>query len=217
MQAPAGDDGARFRTRVAAALTDLDAPTEWSPGGDGRMAWTVSGQPVLYRGLSRSVEANQLQSLGLALVLVLVILSGLFRSPITGLLATLPTAGTLLVVYGGMGFLGVTLDIGTSMLASLIIGAGVDYAVHFVSAWDGPDPDAAGQAAAHNTAAAIWANAGMVAAGFFVLTLGDARPLQNVGGLTAAAMVVAAFSTFVGIPILARARSYRATQPALPT
>jgi len=210
LQLPSTDAGQRFVGRAAAAVADLDAPTEFGPGDTSTMKWTVSGQPVLYRGLSRSVEANQLQSLGLALFLVLVILSLLFRSPVVGLLATLPTVGTLLAVYGGMGALGVTLDIGTSMLASLIIGAGVDYAVHFVSAWDGDDADSAGANAAHRTAAAVWANAGMVAAGFFVLTLGDARPLQNVGGLTAAAMVVAAFSTFVGIPILARARSYRA-------
>jgi predicted RND superfamily exporter protein len=49
----------------------------------------------------------------------------------------------------------------------------------------------------------------MVAAGFFVLTLGEARPLQNVGSLTAAAMVVAALATFVVVPGLANRRSYR--------
>jgi hypothetical protein len=49
----------------------------------------------------------------------------------------------------------------------------------------------------------------MVAAGFFVLTLGEARPLQNVGGLTAAAMITAALGTFLIVPALARKRSYR--------
>ena len=49
----------------------------------------------------------------------------------------------------------------------------------------------------------------MVAAGFFVLTLGEARPLKNVGGLTAAAMVTAAMATFLVIPSLARRRFYR--------
>ena len=44
--------------------------------------------------------------------------------------------------------------------------------------------------------------------GFFVLTLGEARPLKNVGGLTAAAMIVAAAVTFLVIPVLARRRFY---------
>ena len=52
----------------------------------------------------------------------------------------------------------------------------------------------------------------MVAAGFLVLTLGEARPLQNVGGLTAAAMVVAALATFLVMPALARKHRY--TRPA---
>ena len=48
----------------------------------------------------------------------------------------------------------------------------------------------------------------MVASGFFVLTLGEARPLQNVGGLTASAMLIAALATFVLIPVLAGRRGY---------
>ena len=50
----------------------------------------------------------------------------------------------------------------------------------------------------------------MVAGGFVVLTMGEARPLQNVGGLTAAAMLAAAFATFVAVPLLARKRTYDA-------
>ena len=61
-----------------------------------------------------------------------------------------------------------------------------------------------------HTAPAIWTNAGMVAAGFFILTLGDAKPLQNVGGLTSAAMVVAAVATFLAIPLLANRSDYGA-------
>ena len=52
------------------------------------------------------------------------------------------------------------------------------------------------------TGTAIWTNALMVAAGFYLLTLGEARTLQNVGGLTAAAMLVAALSTFAAVPAL---------------
>jgi len=126
----------------------------------------------------------------------------------TGLLATAPTAFTLIAVYGGMGWLGVQLDIGTSMLASIILGAGVDYAVHLLAAWDGDDPLDAVCRAVDETSHPIWTNALMVAAGFFVLTLGDARPLENVGGLTAAAMLVAAFSTFLVIPLLANRTRY---------
>ena len=206
--------GKRFRNAVGVALIDDSNHTVMLPddGPEAKsLAYQISGLPVLYNGMSRSVTSNQLKSLGIALLLVFVIMAGLFRSISTGLLATLPTALTLLVVYGGMGYLGVHLDIGTSMLGSIIIGAGVDYAVHFLSAWRAAEHEGveAGMArAVDDTAPAIWTNALMVAAGFFVLTLGEARPLQNVGGLTSAAMLVAAVMTFVAIPVLARKVTY---------
>ena len=204
---PAGNAGERVVRGVANALLDLKNETALVPaaqGGHGVLSWKVSGLPVLYRGLASSVTDNQLKSLALALALVVVILVLLFRSLKGGLLAAAPTALTLLVVYGAMGVMGLHLDIGTSMLASIIIGAGVDYAVHLLAAWrGGNDGERTARLAAEHAGPAIATNALMVAAGFFVLTLGQARPLQNVGGLTAAAMLVAAVVTFLLLAALA--------------
>jgi hypothetical protein len=203
---------------VADALLDIDLrsailPLRDGEQGDGQLAVAINGQPVLYRGMSKSVTANQFKSLAMAFGLVLLIMMVLFRSPISGALAAAPTAFTLIVVYGIMGALGLHLDIGTSMLASIIIGAGVDYAVHLLAAWRAEGSESLLDAA-HNAASragpAIWTNALMVAAGFFVLTLGDARPLRNVGGLTATAMLTAAVATFVILPALARKKRYGA-------
>jgi predicted RND superfamily exporter protein len=177
----------------------------------------VTGQPVLNRGLSESVDRNQWKSFFMAMGLVLIICLTLYRSLSAALLAMAPVSMTLLMVYGGMGLLGVHLDIGTSMLASLTTGAGVDYAVHLLAAWKGPPGEGPADRAALDGAAsyaaflvgrAIWTNALMVAGGFVVLTMGEARPLQNVGGLTAAAMMVAALATFAAIPAFARKRAY---------
>jgi predicted RND superfamily exporter protein len=203
----------RFAAGVASKLQDRESPTAMiaDPAGDQTLAWKVNGMPVLYQGLSRSVTANQFRSLAFSLALVFGIMVVLFRSLTAGLLATAPTALTLALIYGGMGVMGVHLDIGTSMLASIIIGAGVDYAVHLMAAWEANGQETLADAAAHavdETSHAIWTNAIMVAAGFFVLTLGDARPLKNVGGLTSAAMIVAALCTFLLVPMFARKRRY---------
>ena len=93
----------------------------------------------------------------------------------------------------------------------LIIGAGVDYGVHLLAGWRGSGDDMlqnAARSAAGTTSEAIWTNAAMVAVGFFVLTLGESRPLHNVGSLTATAMLCAAAATFVVIPMLARRGRY---------
>ncbi len=211
---PAGARGDRLSGRVADALLDVQNPSALvaDPAGiDGQIRFVVSGVPVLHRGLSTSVTANQYKSLAAALALVLIIMVALFRSLWSGMLAAAPTALTLLVIYGIMGLAGVHLDIGTSMLAALIIGAGVDYAVHLLAAWrcrEGEDSSQAAVRAAELAGPAIWTNALMVCAGFFVLTLGEAKPLRNVGGLTATAMIAAALATFVALPVLAGKRRY---------
>jgi predicted RND superfamily exporter protein len=213
--APAGPEGERFLTAIATALMDIDTPTIALPpksGDEGQaLSVAVTGLPVMHAGLSQSVEANQWRSLGFSLGMVFIIMVALFRSFFSGLLGLFPIVLTTAIIYGGMGAIGVRLDIGTSMLASLIIGAGVDYAVHLLASWrapEGADIGESARTAARETGPAIWVNALMVAAGFFVLTLGDARPLQNVGGLTAAAMVTAALVTMLVIPLFARKLSY---------
>jgi len=229
LKVPRGGVGQRFRRGLEVSLLDLDTPEVLLPsramgGGVGAsvaaapLKVAVNGLPVMHRGLSRSVRNNQFRSLAFALVLVVLIMSVLFRSLWSGLLVSVPTLVTLLVIYGGMGVLGVHLDIGTSMLASIILGAGVDYAVHLAAAWRAPPGGTLEQAAAvaaEESGPAIWTNAVMVSAGFFVLTLGEARPLQNVGGLTAAAMITAALATFLAFPALARKLAYRRDVTAL--
>lgn len=212
---PSGPEGDRFMTAIATALMDVESPTVALPAksaDEGQtIAVAVSGLPVMHAGLSQSVEKNQWRSLGFSLGMVLIIMVALFRSVFSGLLGILPIVLTTSIIYGGMGAIGVKLDIGTSMLASLIIGAGVDYAVHWMVSWRSPSDSDLGESAkvaAQETGPAIWVNALMVAAGFFVLTLGDARPLQNVGGLTAAAMLTAALTTLLVIPLFARKLRY---------
>lgn len=222
VEIPTGHRGLNLRIATAASLLDLETPTvllKQSNEGLATVAGTkrlplvagISGLPVINRSLSRSAMANQIRSLSFAIIPVLLIMSILFRSIRAGLLVSVPTLLTLALIYGGMGLLEVHLDIGTAMLACIILGAGVDYAVHLLAEWRGPEGRTITEAAfvaVNRTGGAIWTNALMVATGFGVLTMGEAKPLQNVGGLTAVAMIVAAGATFVAIPVLARRAHY---------
>ena len=215
---PLPEGGARDRLlgALGSGLLDLDRRSALLPAaGAGAepvtLAMQVTGLPVLHEGLSQSVRSNQAASLVFALGLVLVITSVLYRSLWSGLLASAPTTFTIGTLYAAMTLSSIRLDIGTSVLASLIIGAGVDYAIHFLSAWRAPAGrplQEAAENAAGSVGQGVWTNALMVAAGFFVLTLGEARPLQNVGSLTAAAMMLSAFATFLLLPTFARKHAY---------
>ncbi|HLM74388.1 MAG TPA: MMPL family transporter [Polyangiaceae bacterium] len=212
---PPAEKGERYLAEVGNALLDLEKEAVLipAPGAEAavKLGIEATGLPLLHRGLSRSVAINQIKSLAVALGLVVIIMAAVYRSLWSSLLVNAPIAVTLILVYAVMGLLRIRLDIGTSMLASLIIGAGVDYAVHLTATWNAPSDRPLAEAAAAagaRSGPSIWLNALMVAAGFVVLTFGEARPLQNVGGLTAAAMILAALATFLVIPALARRHRY---------
>jgi predicted RND superfamily exporter protein len=106
---PEGAKGERFRGFIGHALLDLKTPEVLMPrtGGEGGQLHAMdTGLPDLYRGLSESVFNNQWNSLWFALVMVIGMKALLFRSLWTGILSSIPTLLTLLVIYGGMGLVG---------------------------------------------------------------------------------------------------------------
>ncbi len=209
--------------RLKVALLDLEAPTVGVPpqraeelGLSGRrvpMQWVLTGMPVLYEGLAKSVQANQIKSLIASAVLVLFVVALIFRSGWAAGLAILPAGITVMMVFGYMGWRGLYLDMSTSMIASIALGVGIDYAIHFLVWWRRRAALVRGDAeraalegargAGLEAGISILANAVMVAAAFLVLTTGDAAPMTNFGGMTAAAMGVAAASAFLVLPVLA--------------
>ncbi|MFH2007230.1 MAG: MMPL family transporter [bacterium] len=208
---------------LATAGIDLDAPSVAVPHKGGEVAGlmvlrpTVSGMPVVLRGLSRSVERNQILSLIASLGIVLLIMIVMFRSLTGGIIALMPAGLTLVAVFGGLGLVGRAMDISTSMVAGIAIGVGIDYSIHFLTWWkkrsDGDWAASARQAAAES-GAGIVANAFMVCAGFAVLAMGRAQPLKVFGVMIAAAMIMAALITFLVIPAIAGRRTYYQRLPS---
>ena len=74
-----------------------------------------------------------LKSFTSAFLLIFVIMAVYFRSVKIGLFALIPNIFPVVLVMGTMGFLRINLDVGTSMIASIIIGIAVDDTIHFIS------------------------------------------------------------------------------------
>ena len=91
----------------------------------------VSGYPMIYSGMNRSVYNNQTRSMLLSCGLVLLALALFFRNGWLALAASIPAGITLLVTFGVMGIYDIPMDVGASMIASIALGVGIDYAVHF--------------------------------------------------------------------------------------
>ncbi len=75
---------------------------------------------------------GQISSLLLSLLIVIVLLSVMFRSFKIGLIGSIPIAITTIISFGVMGILGIPLSSTTALISSIAIGIGIDYAVHFI-------------------------------------------------------------------------------------
>ena len=123
-----------------------------------------------------------------------------FRSVVLGIIGLLPSALTLLFTFGLMGLLPdyLPLDIAASMLASIGLGVGIDYAIHFL--WRYREDGLEGAMA--TTGRSIVVNAAEITAGFSVLAFATIAPMAKFGILTAETLFVAGTATLILLPAL---------------
>ncbi|MEF8917629.1 MAG: MMPL family transporter [Candidatus Bipolaricaulota bacterium] len=165
----------------------------------------VTGSSYLFKVLTDLLVKGQVISLSIALFAVAVIVGLIFLSVKFGLLSTIPLGFTIGVNFGLMGLLGIPLDNATTMLASIAIGIGVDYTIHFISRYRlelgrGESPESAVIGATRTTGQAIFFNAIAVAVGFGVLLASSFTPIATLGSLVALTMILSAGSALTLLP-----------------
>ncbi len=170
----------------------------------GRQAF-ATGISAITREFNRIVITGQISSFVLALVLVIFVTMPIFKSAKLGLFSILPLFIPILINFGLMGFAGITLNAATAMIASISVGVGIDYSIHFLSRYRhelgvGCDIDQAITTAIHTSGRAIMYNALAVAAGFIVLVLSNFVPVVQSGYLTALVMITSSTAALTVLP-----------------
>jgi predicted RND superfamily exporter protein len=136
---------------------------------------------------------------------IFVLLTAIFRSFGAGTLSVIPLSIAILILFGAMGVFGITLDIATALISSVMIGVGIDYTIHFL--WRFKEERSRGLE--HNEAAfvtltttgrGIIINALSVMIGFLVLTFSNFEPLRFFGGLVVLSIGSCLISALVLIP-----------------
>ena len=92
----------------------------------------ITGTALTKIELADMVVSGQVKSLIFAMVVIFLLISLIFRSPKAGIISSLPLSIAIIVMFGLMGILGISLDIVTALLSSIMIGIGVDYTIHFL-------------------------------------------------------------------------------------
>jgi predicted RND superfamily exporter protein len=154
-----------------------------------------------YKGLifTDLILEGQIMSLILSIIIVVVLLSFMFKNILAGVIGAVPILITALISFGVMGFLDIPLSTTTALLSSIAIGIGIDYAVHFleqyrVNAQKTGDKELTAQKTMAHSGRAILFNAIVVIAGFMVLLFSVFPPNRELGALVSLNM----FTSFVG-------------------
>ncbi len=167
----------------------------------------LTGMAELLRAVNEMVIRGQGWSILSSLLLVWVVTSLMFRSPVLGLFSTLPLFFSLFLNFGIMGLGGIALNVMTMATSSVAVGVGIDYAIHFVHRYQherlaGLPFETAVPATMRASGVAIILNALTVAAGFFALVFSEFRGVAEMGFLIALTMITSAFAALTILPVL---------------
>lgn len=199
---------ARVRSVGTAAYEKLIADVERFIAENAPQGVTgyVTGALVIYVRISHKIVQSQIVSLIASFGAVWLIVSVLLGTGIGGAFALLPLVVAVVGNFGVMAMAGAKLDLATVMIASLVIGIGVDYAVHFITRYRRermrglPHPEAL--EVTYDTAGrAIVYNALTLTAGFLVLIFSRFGALATMGWLVALTMVTSSAGALLVLPV----------------
>ncbi len=150
---------------------------------------------------------SQVMAVVLSKIGILIMAIILFRSVILGLLTVVPVTVTTLVIAGGIGLMGIPLDVSTALAAGVAIGVGVDYAVHYLFKYrlerrNSLKHDAATVESMRSVGKTVVFNAAVVTAGFMVLLASQFPPHVKLGAFVSSYMVVSCIAALVLLPLL---------------
>lgn len=168
---------------------------------------TLSGRVNLNYHWIKDLGVSHFTGMGIALLLVWLVSSLLFRSSVAGTYALLPVATSILLVYSAMAALAIPLGIGTSMFAAVAIGLGVDFAIHTIDRLrslyrETGDMDMTLQQFYPTTGRALFFNLLAIALGFGVLISSKVVPLNNFGTIVAMSVTTSFLVSMTLLPAL---------------
>jgi uncharacterized protein len=206
IQTTAGDSAAG---ELRAALSEAYTPIS-DAGGETH----ITSASMIMSEMSDELAGFQLQSLGMTLVIVVVILAGYYgfanRAIALGIIAMIPAVVSASLLLGTMWVLGISVNAVTATMTAIAVGIGVPYGVHVVNRFAeeisrGLSPDDSARKTLKNTGRAIVGSGLTTFGAFVVLSFANLGPVQQLGMLGAfgiAFALLAAIFVMPGVLIL---------------
>ncbi len=175
-------------------------------GGVRKLNIRITGIPVLTNRVNDMVFDNQKESMILAYILVFLLFAIQMHSLIMGILSMIPITLTIIMNFGTMALTRIPLNAATVTIASITIGTGIDYTIHYLTRFKKEyrlynDKEKAIIKTSSTSGRAIIINSLAVILGFATFIFSNIGMLKQFGILTTAAMMIAPFLTLTIFPI----------------
>ncbi len=172
----------------------------------------MTGMPFINAEMDQSLLESQIASLIIATIFVIGIVSLILGSFSKGLITSIPIAVTVVMLFGSMGLTGIPLNMGTVLVASIAMGIGIDYSIHFITHFSdglktGLSVPEAITATMKMSGKAILINFSSVAGGFLVLVFSKLVPMQYFGVLVALSMLTSSLGALSLLPVILTIRN----------
>lgn len=166
----------------------------------------VTGMIVVFRDLIIMIVKSSAFSIIFSLLVIGVITSIFFKRILWGTLAVVPLTSAVIINFGFMGYFGIELSHITAILSSIIIGVGVDFAVHYIAQFRRLSRTVSEDKLSREVVDDVGYPIILDAAsnmGFGALLFSAFLPIQYIGGLMVFAMVSTSLGTLTVLSALA--------------
>lgn len=167
----------------------------------------VTGMAVLFNGMLEDLFDSQQSTLIFVIAATFLLFLFLLRSAKLALIGLVPNILAAATILAFMGFVNIPLDMMTITIAAIIIGIGVDDAIHYLHRFkiellSSRDTRSAVIDSQRSIGDAIYYTSITVVLGFSVLGLSNFIPTVHFGVLTALAMILALMANLTVLPAL---------------
>lgn len=189
--------------RLLQALREYER-AELAPRG---IRFEAAGDVAVSQALIRAIVRSQVGSLVGSVLGILLTAALFFRSFRLGLLCSVPAGLAVIATFAVMGGTGTPLGVATSMFASMVLGIGVDFAIHLVERFRNDfarmaDRRLALRGAIAATGPPVVVNTLAVALGFGILVLSEVPANARLGAITLVSLAACLAATLLVLPAL---------------
>lgn len=166
-----------------------------------------TGMLVLYNNMLQSLFKSQISTIFIVFISIMLMMIALFRSFSIALISLLPNILAAGVVLGGMGLVGIPMDMMTTTIAAIVVGVGVDQAIQYFYRFKeefaicGSYVESMHRSHA-SIGRAMYYSSATIVIGFSILALSQFIPSIYFGVLTSFAMFTAIIGTLTLLPKL---------------